>query len=240
MVRINKYLAECNLGSRRKVEQFVLDGRIKVNEQTVKELSFLVDEAIDKITFDGKTIKPQEKIYLKINKPKNVLVTLKDDFGRLTITELLGDIGSKVYPIGRLDLSSEGLMLLTNDGDFANLILHPRNKLPKLYKVVAEGYVSDSSISKLRSGLNLADLKTKPAKVFIKQRNFYKTVLKITISEGQKRQIRRMLEAVGSSVLELKRLQIGDIKLDKLKPGEWTFLSEYEIAKIKNNGVKKT
>ncbi len=240
MVRINKFLAQCNLGSRRKVEEFILAGRVKVNGNVTKELAIEIDEETDKVEFDNKLITiTSKKYYLILNKPKKYLVTAKDDFGRNTVFDLVPDFGVHLFAVGRLDYMSEGLLILTNDGDFADEIMHPRNKLPKLYKVIAKGYIANSSVQRLREGVVISGYKTKPAKVFIKSRNSQKTNLKITISEGKKRQIRKMIKTIGSEVMDLKRLQIGDLRLGKLPLGTWRHLNKKEIYALKNYNLEK-
>ncbi|HPR16613.1 MAG TPA: pseudouridine synthase [Candidatus Cloacimonadota bacterium] len=241
MVRINKYLARCNLGSRRKVEELILAGKIKVNGRIITDLATEISEDNDRIEFENKQIYAKNKmIYLMLNKPKGYLVTADDSFGRKTVFDLIPDFGIHLFPVGRLDLMSEGLLLLTSDGDFADAIMHPKNKLPKLYKVEAKGYISNEKIGRLRSGVEINHYLTKPAKVFIKSRNQSKTVLKITISEGKKRQIRYMIKEIGSEVMELKRLQIGDLRLGKLPTGAWRELTRSEINSLKNNNMENT
>jgi 23S rRNA pseudouridine2605 synthase len=233
MVRINKYLAQCNLGSRRKVEELILAGRVKLNGEVVTKLSTEIDPEIDVVEFDDNTIKSsRKKIYIVLNKPKKYLVTANDDFARKTVFELLPDFDAHVFSVGRLDYLSEGLLLLTNDGNFSDKLMHPRNKLPKLYKVITKGFISNESVKQLRLGVKISKYTTKPAKVFIKNRNNNSTTLKITISEGKKRQIRYMLKSVGSEVMELKRLQIGDLMLGKLPKGEWRYLKSKEVQAL--------
>jgi len=235
MVRINKFLAQCNLGSRRKVEEFVLQGKIKLNGSIVTDLATEIDPQTDVVEYENKRISiAKENIYLMLNKPAKYLVSAKDDFGRSTIFDFIPDFGVHLFAVGRLDYMSEGLLILTNDGKFAEEIMHPKHKLPKLYKVIAKGFISNTAVQKLRAGVEISDYKTKPAKVFVKSRNSNKTTLKITISEGKKRQIRKMVEVVGSEVLELKRLQIGNLKLGKLPTGNWRFLTKNEIKGLKN------
>ncbi|MDO9577502.1 MAG: pseudouridine synthase [Candidatus Cloacimonadales bacterium] len=233
MVRINKFLAQCNLGSRRKVEELILTGKVKLNGKTITSLSTEIDPAKDIVEFDDQKIQSsRKKIYIMLNKPKQYLVTASDDFARKTVFELLPDFKEHIFPVGRLDYLSEGLLVLTNDGEFSEKIIHPKNKLPKLYKVACKGFISNESIKKLRTGIEINKYRTKPAKVFIKNRNQNTTTLKITISEGKKRQIRYMIKAIGSEVLELKRLQIGDVLLGKLPKGEWRFLKAKEVSSL--------
>lgn len=239
MVRINKFLAQCNLGSRRKVEELILQGKIKINGSIITNLATEIDPHIDVVEYENKRISvASEKIYIMLNKPVKYLVTANDDFGRATVFDLLPDFGVHLFAVGRLDYMSEGLLILTNDGKFAEEIMHPKHKLPKLYKVIAKGFVSNAAVQKLRSGIEISGYKTKPAKVFVKSRNSSKTILKITISEGKKRQIRKMIETVGSEVLELKRLQIGTLKLGKLPVGSWRFITKNEIKSLKNTNLE--
>ena len=239
-MRINKFLAQCNLGSRRQVEEFIISGKITVNGSVCKELSRQIDPENDVVKFAGKHISIlPEKIYLMMNKPKSYLVTHRDDFGRKTVYNLLPDFKTHLFAIGRLDFQSEGLLLLTNDGDFANKIIHPRYKLPKVYKVTVKGTIFKEQIQKLQKGVTIEGKKTLPATVFIKAKTVEKTVLRMTIFEGRKRQIRRMIKIVGSEVLELKRLQIGDVKLGKLPLGMWRMLKPSEVISLQNFGRRK-
>jgi len=233
MVRINKFLAKCNLGSRRSVEKLILEGKIFVNGKVETNLSIQIDPEMDVIKYENKEVTPRkENIYLMLNKPKKYLVSTKDDFDRRLIYDLLPDFGANLFYIGRLDYMSEGLLLLTNDGDFAEKIIHPKYKLQKLYKVKIKGKISDDSIEKLRKGIALNGKKTKPAIVYVNSVKNNTTTLKITIFEGRKRQIRYMLKSVGSEVLELKRLQIGNVKLSKLPLGMWRMLKPSEVTSL--------
>ena len=233
MLRINKYLAKCNLGSRRQVESLIKNGDIKINGIVCTDLSKQVEPSKDTVEFKGKKISfSDDKIYLMLNKPKKYLVTKHDDFDRKTIYDLIPDFGTHIFSIGRLDYMSEGLLLLTNDGDFAQQVIHPRYKLPKLYKVTVKGNLDANQIKQLREGVLIDDKKTAPALVYVKKRMQNKTILKMTIFEGRKRQIRYMLKKVDSEVLELKRLQIGNIKLGKLPLGMWRMLKPNEIMKL--------
>lgn len=232
-IRINKYLAQCNVGSRREAEKYILAGEVKVNGKIITQLSYAVKVDEDEVCYKDKVIKPDtENVYIMLNKPKKYLVSTKDDFGRKTVYDLLPDLQTNLFYIGRLDYMTEGLLLLTNDGDFADKVIHPKYKLPKVYKVVAQGKIDEMQVEKLRSGVVFDGRKTSPAKVFIKHRTENKTTLKLTIYEGRKRQVRRMLKAVGSEVLELKRLQIGHLNLGKLPIGMWRYLTRNELRKL--------
>ena len=236
MVRLNKYLSQCNLGSRRSVEALISNCRIKINGTTTIDLATIIDEEKDVVEFDGKIIRrSSEKIYLMLNKPKKYVVTKKDELNRNTVYSLLPDFGVNMFSVGRLDYMSEGLLLFTNEGDFSEKIIHPRYKLPKLYKVKVKGNINTTQLEQLRKGVKISGKVTKPAIVHVKKGTPETTVIRMTIFEGRKRQIRYMLKAVGSEVLELKRLQIGNLKLGKLPPGMWRMLKPGEVRSLLNN-----
>lgn len=233
MVRLNKYLAQCNMGSRRSVETLISNRRIKINGITTTDLSTIVDEEKDVVEVDDKILKStSEKIYLMQNKPPKYVVTKKDELNRSTVYDLLPDFGVNIFSIGRLDYMSEGLLLFTNDGDFSEKIIHPRYKLPKLYKVKVKGNMNTIQLEQLRRGVEISGKVTLPAIVHVKRKTSEVTILRMTIFEGRKRQIRYMLKAIGSEVLELKRLQIGNLKLGKLPPGMWRMLKPTEIRSL--------
>jgi len=236
MVRLNKYLAQCNLGSRRGVEELIIKGKIKVNGIVTTSYSTQIDVKNDVVELNGKELIPSvEKIYLMLNKPKKYVVTKKDELKRNTVYNLIPDFEFNIFSIGRLDYMSEGLLLFTNDGDFSEKIIHPRFKLPKLYKVKVKGSINKPQLEQLRRGVEISGKLTQPAIVHMKRKTSDNTVLKITIFEGRKRQIRYMLKAVGSEVLELKRLQIGSLKLGKLPLGMWRMLKPGEVRLLLNN-----
>lgn len=230
--RIQKILAQMGVASRRKAEELIIEGRVTVNGK-VATLGMKADIEKDHIKVNGKLLlKPEKKIYLILNKPRGVVTSLYDPEGRPTIKDLLKDMKYRVFPVGRLDYDSEGLLLITNDGDFAHSILHPSKKIPKTYLVKVKGKLSDEKIQILRGGVYLEDGITAPAKV-IKIRESEKNCwLQITIYEGRKRQIRRMLEKIGHPVLRLKRIAIGNLRLNRLKPGEYRILTQRDIDKL--------
>ena len=235
MVRINRYLSRCNLGSRRYVETLIQSGKISINGETCYDLSRQIDPASDKVLYQAKEVKQKRgNLYIMLNKPVNYLVTAKDDFGRKTVFELLPDEDLHLFPIGRLDLKSEGLLLLTSDGDFANEIMHPRYKLPKVYKVSVKGSINKNQIEQLRQGVEIDGRKTLPARVYIKNRKSDQTQLRIVIREGRKRQIRKMISFIGSEVIRLKRTQIGKVKLGDLPSGRWRYLTNGEIRSLRS------
>ncbi len=234
-MRINKFLAQAGLGSRRSCEQLVLESKIRVNGKIIRDLATDIDSQNDIVEYKNKKLRlSSNKIYLMLNKPVGYLVTAADPFERQTVFDLLPKFKEHIFPIGRLDKNSEGLLLLSNDGDFAQKITHPSKKLPKTYLVKAKGRIYFRQLRDLREGVQLEDGKTLPAKVFIKSFNKAQnmTKLRMIIYEGRNRQIRRMLKAVGSSVIELKRVQIGEINIGKMPKGEWRYLKEKEVRSI--------
>lgn len=240
MVRINKYLAMCNIGSRRKVEEFILAGEIKINGQVCTDLGKQIDIENDFVQYKNKRVHfVQEMTLILMNKPKNYIVSKQDEFDRKTIYDLLPDFAKNLNPVGRLDFASEGLLILTNDGDLANKILHPKYKLPKTYLVVVNAVLSEAELNRLRNGIELDGKETLPAKVFVKKNGENETELKMTITEGRNRQIRRMIEALGHDVKKLKRIQIGQIHLDKLPTGTWRHLSPDEVLYLVQHTSKK-
>ncbi|HPT70950.1 MAG TPA: pseudouridine synthase [Candidatus Cloacimonadota bacterium] len=240
-MRINQFLAKSNLGSRRHVEELILQGKITVNGKVCKELATVIAPEKDVVQFNGKTVEiSQELIYIMLNKPFDYVVTKSDEFGRKTVYALLPDFARNLNPVGRLDMDSEGLLILTNDGFMANQMMHPKFKLEKTYKVEVQGIVNRESLERLRSGVEIEGTKTQSARVFVKSRSGDKSVLRITIREGKKRQIRRMIETIGCKVLALKRLQIGDITLEKLPVGMWRYLTTYEILSLKRSLSSKS
>ena len=240
MIRINKFLAQCNLGSRRQVETLITSGKIKVNGSIVTELSSQVDIGKDIVEFEGKTLTSnKDNFYIMLNKPIKYLTTSKDEFNRKTVYELIPDFGVHLFSVGRLDYMSEGLLIFTSDGDFADKIIHPRYKLPKVYKVTIKGSLNDEQIQVLRDGVKIEGKLTSPAIVHIKKSNINSSVLKMTIFEGRKRQIRKMIKTVGSEVMELKRLQIGEVQLGKLPKGMWRPLKSWEVMSLINQSKKQ-
>ena len=232
--RLQKFIARCGVASRREAENIILSGRVAVNKKTVTELGTKVDEDNDKVFLDGERILPEKKLYyIMLNKPKGYVTTVKDEFDRKTVLELVQDLDARLYPVGRLDYDSEGLLLLTNDGDFAYKLTHPTQHVSKKYHAVVEGTADLEHVLKLRKGVLIDGYLTKPAKVEIADVRERTTQLNITISEGKNRQIRRMCEAVGLPVIKLTRVNIGGISLGNLPKGKWRHLTEAEIKILK-------
>ncbi|RMG05636.1 MAG: rRNA pseudouridine synthase [Nitrospirae bacterium] len=235
--RIQKILANSGICSRRKAEDLIREGRVMVNGR-VAEIGMKADLETDYIRIDGKLVlRPEPRKYIIMNKPRGVITALSDPEGRPTVKDLLKGLRVRVYPVGRLDFNSEGLLLLTNDGDLANRIIHPRHKVPKKYLVKVKGRISDEDIWRLRKGVMLEDGMTLPAKVrrVRMPRSVNNSWIEITIREGKKRQIRRMLEKIGHPVLKLKRTAINGLKLSGLLPGQWRELSPEEVKRLKEH-----
>jgi 23S rRNA pseudouridine2605 synthase len=240
LIRINKFLAQCNLGSRRQVETLITSGKIKVNGIIVTDLTSQIEIGKDIVEFEGSTLSSnKENFYIMLNKPIKYITTSKDEFDRKTVYELIPDFRVHLFSVGRLDYMSEGLLIFTSDGDFADKIIHPRYKLPKVYKVTIKGSLSDEQIQTLRDGVKIEGKLTSPAIVHVKKSNVNSSVLKMTIFEGRKRQIRKMIKTVGSEVMQLKRLQIGEVQLGKLPKGMWRPLKSWEVMSLINQSRKQ-
>ena len=235
-MRINKFLAECGVASRRNSEQLVLEGRVKINNKVVTKLATEVDPEIDLVSVDGKPVKPIGKhLYIMLNKPKGYVCTVSDEYGRKTVMDILGDKypGKRIFPVGRLDYDTEGLLLLTTDGDLANRLMHPRNEISKTYVAKIEGEISEAELNKLRSGVELDGVKTKKCKVKLLGFDENLSRIEVVITEGRNRQVRRMFESINRDVVFLKRTAIGDIKLGGLYRGNFRELKANESEYLK-------
>lgn len=232
LVRLQKFLSEVGFCSRRKAEEFIVAGKITVNGKVAK-LGEKVTSA-DKIFVNGEKIsqKSNEKIYIMLHKPRGYITTLSDDYGRKTILDLLEGVDERVYPIGRLDKDSEGLLLLTNDGDFAQKVIHPRADIFKTYRVTVAGKVDENILDKLRNGVTIDGQKTRQAKIDIESQEANRTVLIFKIAEGKNRQIRKMCEGVGLEVKRLKRTHVGKLALGMLRVGTWREIDDKDRSKI--------
>lgn len=241
--RVQKVMAARGLCSRRAAEAMIRAGRVRVNGRPVG-IGDSMDPLKDDLSVDGETVKSDKhaaKLYLMLNKPRGYLTTAKDERGRKTVMELLEGIDERVYPVGRLDKDSEGLLLLTNDGDFANKITHPGSGVAKLYRATVRPRASERQIEKLASGVTLDDgSRTMPASVRVVAEDEARSVLEISIREGKNRQIRRMCDAVGLSVARLRRNAVGPLKLGMLKPGAWRELTPMEVRALKASAAKAT
>ncbi|MGD8535393.1 MAG: pseudouridine synthase [Candidatus Aminicenantes bacterium] len=234
-IRLNKFLAQAGVASRREVDKMIVEGKIKVNGQVIRTLGTKIDDEKDRVEFGGKKVEKEEgMVYMMLNKPLGYLVTLKDPFQRPTIKELLPSLKERIYPVGRLDYDSEGLLLLMNDGELAHRLAHPRYRVPKIYVVEARGVPDSSKISRLEKGIVIDGKKTAPARIAKLSGSAKKTLLKIEIHEGRKREVKRMFEAVGHRVLHLKRVGFGGMKLGRLQTGKWRFLTQREVDSLKS------
>ena len=241
-MRLNKFLASAGLASRRKCDEIIKEGKIKINGSVVTELGVDVDIDNDIVLHCGKRIRPiSNNVYYKLHKPKGYVTTASDDRERKTVIDLMRGVKYRVYPVGRLDYDTEGLLLMTTDGDFANIFTHPKNSIVKTYVANVEGELTNDDIKKLSSGVDIGGYTTKPCSVTVISRDEKFTKIEIAISEGKNRQVKRMIEAVGKNIAFLKRVSIGDIKLGGLARGEYKPLTAKEmqyINKIKSSKLK--
>ena len=235
--RLQKYLAQCGVASRRKCEELILQGRVQINGVTVTELGTKINPEKDKIKFDGKDIKQSQKlVYILLNKPIGYVTTADDQFGRDTVLDLV-KVKERIVPVGRLDMYTSGALILTNDGDFVYQVTHPKHEIEKTYTVTIKGIVQNSEVEQLRSGVKIDDYITKPARVKILKTDTEKDIsrLEITIHEGKNRQVRKMCEAVGRKVLALHRSKIGGIGVKDIELGKWRYLTANEVQQILKN-----
>ncbi len=235
-MRLQKYLALCGVASRRAAEKLITDGRVAVNGSVVTELGTKVSPK-DKVTFDGKAVTyGEKKIYIAINKPVGYLSSASDDRGRRTVIDLVKDeFPERLYPVGRLDYDTEGLIFLTNDGDFTYAVTHPKHNIDKTYEAIIRGRLTEDEVLSLCRGVDIDGFITSPALVDIMDEREGKSIVHITIHEGKNRQVRKMFEAVGHRVLKLKRISVGRVKLGNLRSGSWRELTEREIKSLKGN-----
>ena len=239
-MRLQKYMAECGVASRRKCEEYIAAGRVMVNGSVVTEMGVQVEET-DDVWFDGKPIAPEKRQqYIMLNKPQGVVTTLSDPQGRKTVRDLIKDIPERIYPVGRLDYDTEGLLLLTNDGELMQNITHPSKEVEKLYVVRVRGQLTEQALGRLESGLTLDDgHRTSPAKVTLlpdDPAHMGQKNLTIAVHEGHNRLVRRMFQAVGTQVVYLRRERIGTLNLGHLKVGTWRHLSEKEVEYLRQLG----
>lgn len=233
-IRLQKHLSECGVASRRKAEELIESGKVKVNGH-IAFLGDKIDPKRDKVTVRGKKIAPAgEKVYIMLNKPRGFVTTMSDELGRKNVSDLVADVGTRLFPVGRLDRDSEGLLIMTNDGDFANKLTHPSSHVNKTYRVTVKGEATEEQILKMKEGILLDGKKTLPCDCFIAERKPDRTVLIFILNEGRNRQIRRMCDAVGLEVMRLKRTEIAGVKLGMLPQGKWRPLNEREMRHLTN------
>lgn len=232
--RLQKYLAECGIASRRKCEEYIIQGKVQVNGKTITELGVKVNPEKDKITFEGKNVKQEErKVYILLNKPIGYVTTSDEQFGRDKVLDLV-KVRERVVPVGRLDMYTSGALILTNDGDFVYKVTHPKHEITKTYTVTVKGIIKNEEVEQLRKGVKIDDYTTRPAKVKILKTDEEKDIsrLEITIHEGKNRQVRRMCESVGRRVIALHRSKIGNIGVKDIELGKWRYLKDFEVKTL--------
>lgn len=228
-MRLNKYISNAGITSRRKADELIFNSNVKVNGITVREPGYQVMDD-DRVEVNGTpVVMTKEKIYIALNKPLGYVTTMKDEFGRATVADLVTDFSERLFPVGRLDYNTTGLLIMTNDGDMAYKLMHPKHEVTKTYRVRVAGYISDSKINKLRRGVDIGGFVTSRARVQVVKQLERSTVLEIEIHEGKNRQVRKMFKAVGHPVQELERIAIGEIKLGRLKTGSYRKLTKSEV-----------
>lgn len=235
-MRINKYLAQCNISSRRKVEEFVVSGKIMVNDVVVTDLSTQILPT-DIVKFDGVVVKPSNvKLYYLLNKPSGYITSVSDEKGRHTVLDLIEKSPERVFPVGRLDYETEGMLIITNDGDFANNLIHPSKVINKVYEVVVNKQPSIDQFEALQNGVDIGGFVTSPSKISDKFKQSDGTFkFNISICEGKNRQVRRMMEVVGLRVVFLKRIKIGSLPLGNLPCGKFRKLTKKELELLLKN-----
>ena len=232
--RLQKYMASCGVASRRKCEKLIEEGRVSVNGVTITELGFKINTDSDKVFLDGKPIKIEEKkIYIALNKPKGYITASSDNRGRKTVIDIF-DFKERLFPVGRLDYETSGLLIITNDGEIFNKIMHPKQNINKTYIALVSGIPDETEISTLKKGVDIGWYITAPSEASIVKVEGKNSILKIVIHEGKKRQVRRMCRAIHHHVIELKRVSIGSITLGDLEVGQWRYLSKDEVNYLMN------
>ena len=233
-MRLNKFLSQCGVASRRAADEMIAAGKISVNGVVVTKLGLIIDETQDSILIDGKPCKiPAEHVYMLLNKPRGFLVTLKDSFGRKTIRDLIKGVPGRVYPVGRLDYDSEGLLLLTDDGELSFRLAHPSYGVKKNYTVKVKGNFRPEDLRYFYDGIPLEDGHIAHARVKVLERQEGSTVLSIELAEGRKREIKRMCKAIGYPVQSILRVKYDELTLHGVDPGKWRYLSSAEVEKLR-------
>ncbi|MFC8687629.1 pseudouridine synthase [Brevibacillus porteri] len=241
MERLQKVLAHAGVASRRHCEELIAQGNVQVNGQVVREQGIKVDPLHDKIVVNGQQVKLEQHVYLLLYKPTGVITSVTDPRGRRVVIDLLKGIKERVYPVGRLDYDTSGLLLLTNDGELANRLAHPSYEIDKVYRAWVKGIPSPDKVRKLATGIRLEDGMTSPgqSKLLKTESSGQRALVELTIHEGRNRQVRRMCEAIGHPVLTLERIRLGFLTLDGLKPGEFRKLTQEEVESLKRGLVQK-
>ncbi len=234
-IRLNKFLSQAGVASRREADRLIEEGRVAVNGEVIQAMGYKIDAEKDKVEVDGKKVKKETKLYyVMLNKPPGYLVSLKDSFGRPTVRDLIPSLKGRVFPVGRLDYDSEGLLLLTNDGELAYRLTHPSFRAKKVYLVNVKGAPASSDLRRLERGIILDGKKTAPAKLSLLSSSSKESFLRVEIHEGRKREVRRLFEVIGHRVIALQRIKFGNLSLGNLKKGKWRYLSRDEIDRLRN------
>ncbi len=232
-IRLQKYLAECGLASRRKAELLISEGSVSVDGKIITEMGYKLDPELQEVRYRGELVRRKKKhTYILLNKPRGYVTTMSDPQGRPIVTSLIKDLDVRVFPVGRLDIDTEGALILTDDGELAHKILHPSHESNKTYEVLVKGLVSRGKIKKLERGIEIDGRSTWPAKISKAVKQGPASRLVITIHEGRKRQVRKMFEAVGHPVINLKRIAYGQLRLGSLPSGSYRYLSREELKKV--------
>ena len=234
MVRLQKYLAECGVASRREAEKLILDGHVRVNG-VVAAIGQTVEPDSDNIEVDGAPVAQQRLVYIVLNKPRDVVTTAKDTHGRKTVLDLVSGAGARVFPVGRLDMDVEGALLLTNDGELAHRLTHPKFEMEKKYLAGVSGRMTLETAARLAKGVEIEDGSTAPAKVEVIRQRDDATLIRLTLHEGRKREVKRMCEAVGHPVKTLRRIEFSGIDVSGMRVGEWRHLSHEEVETLRRH-----
>lgn len=233
-MRLNKYIASAGICSRRKADELIAAGNVKVNGAAMREMGYDVQDG-DRVEVNGRPIEAAgKKVYVALNKPLGYVTTMKDEKDRRTVADLVSDIPERIFPVGRLDYNTTGLLLMTNDGDLAQRLTHPKHDVWKTYVAVISGVLSDARIAKLRRGVDIGGYTTAPAKVRVIRQNVRSAVVEISIHEGKNRQVRKMFAAVGNRVQQLQRVAVGEIRLGRMQEGHYRKLTKREIDYLKS------
>lgn len=231
-VRLQRYLAQCSVGSRRLCDTLIAEGRITVNGRSA-EVGESIEPGVDEVLVDGRRVMQSHDVYIVLNKPAGVVTTAKDTHGRRTVLDCVGGVDARVFPVGRLDQDVEGVLLLTNDGELAHRLMHPRYAVDKVYLAWVAGNMAPETAVRMELGVDLEDGMARPERVVILHRGARSTEVEIVMREGRKREVKRLCEAVGHRVLQLQRIAIGSIRARGLRPGEWRHLTEQEIRGLR-------
>lgn len=234
-MRLQKYMALCGVASRRASEELIKNGQVQVNGKVVLEMGTVVDPDKDRVSVDGKTVRPEKKkVYIMLNKPVGIVTSLKDEKGRTVVTDLIEGVDERIYPVGRLDSDTSGLLLLTNDGELAFKLTHPSKRIFKKYIAIVEGLPNKGELERLRNGIKIDGRLTSKAKVKVLKNFGEDSILEIEIFEGRNRQVKKMCEAVNHPVKKLKRVAFGELQLGGLEAGNWRFLNDDELSFIRS------